>query len=129
MAAAIRNNAEWMQHACDAMAVRLGEMYMNLAESWVQKGQQQQAMLCLERVVRTFPGTRQAEAAQFRLAQLKGLTKLRQLNLSRTAITDEGLAHLSGLARLSLLDLRGTRVTAAGVKTLSKTLPDVAVSR
>jgi len=73
MAAAIRNNAEWMQHACDAMAVRLGEMYMNLAESWVQKGQQQQAMLCLERVVRTFPGTRQAEAAQFRLAQLKGL--------------------------------------------------------
>ena len=73
MAATIRSNAEWMQKACDSMAVRLGDMYMNLAESWLLKGQPQQAMLCLERVVRAFPGTRQAEAAQFRLAQLQGL--------------------------------------------------------
>ena len=55
------------------MTVRLGEMYLNLAESWLQRGQQQQAMICLERVVRAFPGTRQADAAQFRLAQLRGL--------------------------------------------------------
>ena len=73
MAATIRSNADWMQKACDSMTVRLGEMYLNLAESWLQRGQQQQAMICLERVVRAFPGTRQADAAQFRLAQLRGL--------------------------------------------------------
>jgi thioredoxin-like negative regulator of GroEL len=73
MAAAIRSNPDWMQKACDSMSGRLGEMYLGLAESWLQKGQPQQATLCLERVIRTFPGTRHAEAAQFRLAQLKGL--------------------------------------------------------
>ena len=73
MAGAIRSNPEWMQKTCDSMAVRLGDMYLGLAETWVQKGQPQQAMLCLERLIRTFPGTRQAEAAQFRLSQLQGL--------------------------------------------------------
>jgi uncharacterized protein YyaL (SSP411 family) len=73
MAGAIRSNPEWMQKTCDSMAVRLGEMYLSLAETWVQKGQPQQAMLCLERLIRTFPGSRQAEAAQFRLNQLQGM--------------------------------------------------------
>jgi thioredoxin-like negative regulator of GroEL len=73
MAGAIRSNPEWMQKTCESMAVRLGEMYLGLAETWMQKGQPQQAMLCLERVMRTFPGSRQAEAAQFRLSQLQGL--------------------------------------------------------
>jgi thioredoxin-related protein len=73
LASAIRSNPEWMQKACESMSVRLGEMYLGLAETWLQKSQPQQAMLCLERVIRTFPGTRQAEAAQYRLAQLQGL--------------------------------------------------------
>jgi TolA-binding protein len=73
MAGAIRSNPEWMQKTCDSMAVRLGEMYLSLAETWLQKGQPQQAMLTLERVIRTFPGSRQAEAAQFRLTQLQGM--------------------------------------------------------
>jgi TolA-binding protein len=73
MAGAIRSNPEWMQKTCDSMAVRLGEMYLSLAETWVQKGQPQQAMLCLERLIRTFPGSRQAEAAQLRLNQLQGM--------------------------------------------------------
>jgi thioredoxin-related protein len=73
LASVIRGNPEWMQKACDSMAVRLGEMQISLAETWVQKGQAQQAMLCLEKVVRMFPGSRQAEAAQYRLAQLQGL--------------------------------------------------------
>jgi TolA-binding protein len=77
MAGAIRSNPEWMQKTCESMAVRLGEMYLGLAETWVQKGQPQQAMLCLERVIRTFPGSRQAEAAQFRLSQLQGLATQR----------------------------------------------------
>jgi len=73
LASAIRSNPEWMQKACEGMSARLGEMYLGLAESWLQKGQPQQAMLCLERVVRTFPGTRHAEAAQYRLAHLQEL--------------------------------------------------------
>jgi thioredoxin-like negative regulator of GroEL len=73
MASAIRSNPEWMQRACESMSARLAEMYLGLAETWLQKGQPQQAMLCLERVIRTFPGTRQAETAQYRLSQIQGL--------------------------------------------------------
>jgi len=49
------------------------------------------------------------------LFQLKGLKGLEQLNLSRTRITDAGLAHLSGLWSLRALDLRGTEVSNAGI--------------
>jgi thioredoxin-related protein len=73
LASSIRSNPDWMQRACESMSTRLGDMYINLAESWLQKGQPQQAMLCLERVIRTFPGSRQAETAQYRLAQLQGM--------------------------------------------------------
>jgi TolA-binding protein len=70
---AIRSNPEWMTKACESMSLRLGEMYLGLAETWLQKGQPQQAMLLFERVIRTFPNTRQAEAAQLRLSQLQGM--------------------------------------------------------
>jgi thioredoxin-like negative regulator of GroEL len=73
MAAAIRGNPEWMTKACESMNNRLGELYLGLADTWLQKGQPQQAMLCLERVIRTFPNTRHAEMAQYRLNQLQGL--------------------------------------------------------
>jgi TolA-binding protein len=73
LANAIRGNPEWMEKACDSLTARLGDMYLSLAETWLQKNQPQQAMLCLQRVIRTFPGTRQAEQAQYRLSQLQGL--------------------------------------------------------
>lgn len=69
----IRSNPEWMTKACESMNTRLGELYLGLADTWLQKGQQQQAMLCLERVIRTFPGSRHAEMAQYRLNQMQGL--------------------------------------------------------
>jgi thioredoxin-like negative regulator of GroEL len=72
LAAEIKSNPEWMQSACDSLAERLGGMYLALAETWLHKGQPQQAMVCLERIIRTFPGSRQAEVAQIRLAQLQG---------------------------------------------------------
>jgi thioredoxin-like negative regulator of GroEL len=68
----IKTNPEWMRQACDALSERLGGLYLSLAESWLKKGQPQQAIGCLERVVQTLPGTRQAEAAQLRLSQLQG---------------------------------------------------------
>jgi tetratricopeptide (TPR) repeat protein len=74
LAAEIKNNPEWMRQACDSLSERLGSLYLSLAETWLRKGQPQQAVVCLERVVQTFPGTRQAEAAQVRLASIKGQT-------------------------------------------------------
>ncbi len=72
LAAEIKNNSEWMQQACESLSDRLGGMYLALAETWLKKGQPQQAIACLERVAQAFPGTRQAEIAQVRLAQVRG---------------------------------------------------------
>jgi protein disulfide-isomerase len=77
MAGAIRSNPDWMQKTCESLSARLGDMYIGLAETWVQKGQPQQAMLCLERVIRSFPGTRQAEMAQYRMTQLQAMPSQR----------------------------------------------------
>jgi thioredoxin-like negative regulator of GroEL len=72
LAAEVKNNPEWLQQACDSLSDRLGGLYLALAESWIKKGQPQQAVLYLERVVRTFPGTRQAETAHVRLSAING---------------------------------------------------------
>jgi thioredoxin-like negative regulator of GroEL len=72
LAAEIKNNPEWMSQACENLSDRLGLMYLSLAETWVKKGQTQQATQCLERVIQAFPGSRQAETAQTRLAQIQG---------------------------------------------------------
>jgi predicted Zn-dependent protease len=70
--AELKNNPEWLRQACENLNERLGKLYILQAESWVLKGQPQQAVHCLERVLKGFPGTRQADQAQTRLAQLQG---------------------------------------------------------
>jgi predicted Zn-dependent protease len=70
--AEIKSNPDWMRQACDTLGERLGTLYLSMAETWIQKGQTQQAVLYLERVLQAFPGSRQAEVAQTRLAQLQG---------------------------------------------------------
>jgi thioredoxin-related protein len=77
LAAEIKIHPQWMQQACDNLSERLSGLYLDLAETWIRKGQLQQAQVCLERVIQTFPGSRQAEAAQNRLGQLQGLTARR----------------------------------------------------
>jgi thioredoxin-like negative regulator of GroEL len=72
LASEIKNNPEWMRRACDDLSDRLSMLLLAQAETWLKKGQPQQAASCLERVVQAFPGTRQAEAAQGRLAQIQG---------------------------------------------------------
>lgn len=72
LASEIKNNPEWLRQACETLSDRLGMLYLSLAETWLSKGQPQQAMLCLERVIVHFPGTRQADAAQTRLDQIRG---------------------------------------------------------
>jgi thioredoxin-like negative regulator of GroEL len=76
LASEIKNNPEWMRAACDSLTDRLSLLYLSLAETWLRKGQPQQAVVILERVVQQFPGTRQAEAAQIRLSYIKGQTTM-----------------------------------------------------
>jgi thioredoxin-like negative regulator of GroEL len=70
--AEIKSDPEWLQNACDAFGDRLADMYLALAESHLKRGQPQQARHFLERTIRAFPGTHQAESAQIRLEQLQG---------------------------------------------------------
>lgn len=57
------------------------------------------------------------------LKQLAGLTRLTTLWLTGTSIGDAGLRHLTPLKTLESLALNQTRVTAAGVRALQQALP------
>jgi thioredoxin-like negative regulator of GroEL len=70
--AEIKSNPEWMKQACDTLSERLATLYLSMAETWIKKGQTQEAVRYLQRVLQASPGTRQAELAQTRLAQLQG---------------------------------------------------------
>jgi tetratricopeptide (TPR) repeat protein len=83
MASEIKNNPEWLRQACEGLSDQLGTIYLTLAETWIKRGQPQQAILCLERVVQTLPGTRHAEAAQVRLAQIQGLPTTRTVEFKK----------------------------------------------
>ena len=48
---------------------RLGQIWIDLGESCLRNGQPEQARYYYERVLRAFPGTRQAEVAQIRMGQ------------------------------------------------------------
>jgi thioredoxin-like negative regulator of GroEL len=72
LAAEIKGNPEWAERAAEQMSDRLAVLYLSLAESWQRKGETGRAAACLERVVQTFPGSRHAEVARGRLAQLQG---------------------------------------------------------
>jgi hypothetical protein len=55
------------------------------------------------------------------------LSRLESLDLSRTAVGDDGLSHLEPLKRLTQLRLYGTGVTNEGVATLKPALPGLKV--
>ena len=61
------------------------------------------------------------------LAHLKGLTKLRALNLHNTQVTDAGLVHLKGLTNLHTLILLDTKITDEGVAELQKAFSDCTI--
>lgn len=54
---------------------------------------------------------------------LRGLTRLRTLYLTRSKVSDAGLVYLRGLTSLRELRLENTKVTDAGVNQLSRALP------
>lgn len=55
--------------------------------------------------------------------------KLEELSLRDTQITDAGLEHLKGLTRLRALDLQGTKVSGDGIRSLQRALPDCVIIR
>ncbi len=79
LAAEIKANPEWTKQACEQMGERLSTLYLTLAETWLKKGQPQQAIFYLERIVQTFPNTRNADIAQVRLAQIQGPSRMPEM--------------------------------------------------
>ena len=69
----MKANPALLQQAADSLSDRLGDIYIALADSHLQKGQPQRAEYYLQRVVLACPGTRHAESAQVRLVQLQGI--------------------------------------------------------
>jgi hypothetical protein len=61
------------------------------------------------------------------MAVLAGMTKLTFLHLGSTAITDAGLVHLENLKSLRDLKLTRTAVTAAAAEQLGKKLSDTKI--
>lgn len=72
LAAEIKANPEYVKQACEQMGERLTTLYLSLAETWLKKGQPKQAVFYLERIIQTFPNTRNADIAQVRLAMIQG---------------------------------------------------------
>jgi thioredoxin-related protein len=66
----IKNNPEWLQHACDTLTERLCNFYLIMSETRAKRGETREAIAYLERIIKGFPGTRQCENAQTRLAVL-----------------------------------------------------------
>ena len=61
------------------------------------------------------------------LENLKGMTKLRGLDLGFTSVSDAGLKHLKGLTNLTYLELQHSEVTDAGKDKLQAALPNCKV--
>ncbi len=72
LASELKTNPEWTRQACEQLEERLCVLYRALADSWLKKGQPQQAIYYLDRIVKLFPGTKHSEAAQAQLARLLG---------------------------------------------------------
>lgn len=70
LAAEIKSNPERMTKVCEATNDRLAAMYITLADSWLKKGNTEQAALCLEKVLKINPTGASASLAQTRLSQI-----------------------------------------------------------
>jgi thioredoxin-related protein len=83
LAGEIKNSPERLRQAAEMAGEQLGSLYLSLAEACLKKGQPQQAIQWLERVVQALPNTRQADAAQMRLAQLQGQPATRAVDFKK----------------------------------------------
>jgi thioredoxin-related protein len=72
LATEIKDNPEWLLQACETLTGRLSALYLALADTCIKKNQLLQAARYLERILISYPGTPQAEAARVRLSNLQG---------------------------------------------------------
>ena len=71
LAAEVRNNPDRLAVACEQMNQKTASMYLTLAESWMKKGQEKEALACLEKVTKLCPNTRFAEQAQGKMNSIR----------------------------------------------------------
>ena len=71
LAALIKTDPERLTVACEQLNERTANLYLTLAETWMQKGQTKDAIACYEKVTRLAPRSRPAETAQARLTSLQ----------------------------------------------------------
>lgn len=72
LAKQVKADPDRLAAACEQLNERAAAMHLALADVWLTKGQVREATICLEKVSRTWPNTRQAEVA---LAQLQKLQR------------------------------------------------------
>ena len=71
LATLIKTDPERLTIACEQLNERTANLYLTLAETWMQKGQKKEAIACYEKVTRLAPTSRPAETAQARLTSLQ----------------------------------------------------------
>jgi len=74
LAAQIKNEPDRLQQVCAALVETLAETYLELAESWLRRGETRHASASWQKIVECCPETRQAQVARERLRQL-GVTE------------------------------------------------------
>ena len=73
------DDPEQLQEACATLEDSLAERYLELAESWLRRGQPQKAAAVLKKVLQVCPERHQAQLAQDRLQEIgkevEGITR------------------------------------------------------
>ena len=72
LVAEIRNNPDHLAAACDQLNDKQAAMNLALAEAWMKKGQDKEALACLEKVVRLNPDSAFATQARTRMNTIRG---------------------------------------------------------
>ena len=117
------------EHLGNAVAVNLGVTMVTGSGQWFRPVNTQIADAELEHL-KGLTNLRELDLTNMQISDagllhLKGLTNLRELNhYANMHITDAGLVHLEGLTKLKDLDLMFTQVTDEGVKKLKEALPN-----
>jgi tetratricopeptide (TPR) repeat protein len=70
LAGDVRSSPDKLAAACERLNERLASMYATLGESWLKKGNRDQAAACFEKAVRAAPASQVARDAQARLTSL-----------------------------------------------------------
>jgi tetratricopeptide (TPR) repeat protein len=83
LAADIKGNPERLAIVCEQMNQRTASMYTMLAESWLAKGQINDAIACYEKVTRLCPNNRTGDIALAQLAKLKANGGATPINLTK----------------------------------------------